>query len=111
MTDPIYKIVPRGEWESSGDPYKGSAHDSADGFLHFSTKDQLCETLRLYYAGQTDLLLIAVNVTALGAALRWEHSPSRSQDFPHLYGWLPKSAVISVQPIADDAQARLSFAP
>ena len=63
----------------------GSAHDRADGFLHFSTAAQLPETLRLYYAGQDDLMLVAVDAAALGAALKWEHSTSRGEDFPHLY--------------------------
>jgi uncharacterized protein (DUF952 family) len=36
---------------------------------------------------------VAVDASALGAALKWEHSPSRGEDFPHLYGALPLSAV------------------
>ena len=90
MTE-IFKIVPRVEWERAGETYEGSAHDRADGFLHFSTRPQLAETLRRYYAGQNDLMLVAVDAGVLGAALRWEHSPSRGEDFPHLYGPLPRS--------------------
>jgi uncharacterized protein (DUF952 family) len=93
MTE-IFKIVPRAEWERAEELYEGSAHDRADGFLHFSTRAQLAETLRRYYAGQDDLILIAVNANALGAALRWEYAPSRGEDFPHLYGPLPRVSVI-----------------
>jgi uncharacterized protein (DUF952 family) len=89
----IFKIVPRAEWEAQSGDYHGSAHDKADGFLHFSTAAQLPETLRLYYAGQDDLMLVAADSTALGAALRWEHSPSRGEDFPHLYGALSCDAM------------------
>ncbi len=96
----IFKIVPRAEWEKVGAEYHGSAHDRADGFLHFSTETQLPETLRRYYAGQTDLMLVAVDAAALGAALKWEHSPSRGEDFPHLYGALPLSAVTWSRAIA-----------
>ena len=88
----IFKIVPHAEWESAGDTYDGSAHDKADGFLHFSTHAQLRETLRRYYAGQDDLMLVAVDADILGAALRWEHAPSRGEDFPHLYGPLPRTS-------------------
>lgn len=101
MTELIFKIVPRTEWESVGAEYHGSAHDKADGFLHFSTAPQLPETLRRYYAGQTDLMLVAVDAAALGAALKWEHSPSRGEDFPHLYGALPTSAVVWAKPVTD----------
>jgi uncharacterized protein (DUF952 family) len=98
----IFKIVPRAEWDAAAQSYEGSAHDRADGFLHFSTKAQLPETLRRYYAGRSDLLLIGVEAEALGDALKWEHAPSRGEVFPHLYGALPLAAVRSVEPVSAD---------
>ena len=95
----IFKIVPRAEWEAQSGDYHGSAHDKADGFLHFSTAEQLPETLRLYYAGQDDLMLVAVDSTALGPALKWEHSASRGEDFPHLYGALNCDAMKWARPL------------
>ena len=103
MTDPVFKIVPRAEWAEATDAYEGSAHDRADGFLHFSTGPQLPETLRRYYAGQDDLLLVAADPARLGSVFKWEHSPSRGEDFPHLYGVLLMSAVLWVKPLAKDA--------
>jgi uncharacterized protein (DUF952 family) len=100
----VFKIVPRTEWAAVTDAYDGSAHDRADGFLHFSTRAQLPETLKRNYVGQDDLLLVAVEAKKLGAALKWEHAPSRGEDFPHLYDPLPKSAVSWVKPIPKDAQ-------
>jgi uncharacterized protein (DUF952 family) len=99
----IFKIVPRAEWEAAGAAYHGSAHDQADGFLHFSTAPQLAETLRLYYAGQDDLLLVAVDGEKLGPALTWEHAPSRGEDFPHLFAPLPRNAVVWTKPLARGA--------
>jgi uncharacterized protein (DUF952 family) len=99
----IFKIVPRAEWDAAGDDYRGSAHDQADGFLHFSTAPQLATTLRLYYAGRDDLVLVAVDAGKLGAALKWEHAPSRGEDFPHLFAALPRSAVLWTKPLARDA--------
>jgi len=106
MTSLIFKIVPRAEWESSSGDYHGSAHDRADGFLHFSTAPQLEETLLRYYAGQDDLVLVAVSAQACGAALKWEHSPSRGEDFPHLYAPLSCDAMKWARPIAKDATGR-----
>jgi uncharacterized protein (DUF952 family) len=105
----IFKIIPRTEWESTGPLYDGSAHDRADGFLHFSTKTQIPETLARYYTGQTDLVLVAVETDALGTALRWEHAPSRGEDFPHLYTPLSRDAVVWTRELADDAEGRLSL--
>ena len=104
--DLIFKIVPRAEWESASGDYHGSAHDRADGFLHFSTAAQLTETLRRHYAGQDDLILVAVDPAALGASLKWEHAPSRGEDFPHLYGALSCDAMKWARPIAKDATGR-----
>ena len=95
----IFKIVPRAEWEADGGDYHGSAHDKADGFLHFSTAAQLPETLRRYYAGQDDLMLVAVDPAALGAALKWEFSQSRGEDFPHLYAPLSCDAIKWARPL------------
>ncbi|HKQ45945.1 MAG TPA: DUF952 domain-containing protein [Rhizomicrobium sp.] len=102
----IFKIVPRAEWESASGDYHGSAHDRADGFLHFSTAAQLPQTLRRYYAGQDDLMLVAVETAALGAALKWEYSESRNEDFPHLYAALPCGAIKWARPIAKDVDGK-----
>ncbi len=95
----IYKIVPRAEWETAGDVFMGSAIDQRDGFLHFSTGPQLAETLRLYFAGQTDLLLIAVDERAVAEDLKYEFAPARGEDFPHLFASLPHSSVLWARPI------------
>src|SRR5438105_483428 len=99
----IFKIVPRLEWESESGDYHGSAHDEADGFLHFSTASQLPETLRRYYADQEDLMLVAVDSNALGPALKWEYSQSRDEDFPHLYAPLSCDAIKLARTIGRDA--------
>ncbi len=101
---PVFKIVPRAEWAETTDAYEGSAHDRADGFLHFSSWTQLPETLRRYYAGKDDLLLVAADPARMGSLLRWEHSPSRGEDFPHLYGVLLTSAVLWVKPLTKDSE-------
>jgi uncharacterized protein (DUF952 family) len=101
----IYKIALATDWtaaETAG-VFEGSSHDKADGFMHFSTESQLAETLALYYAGVDGLMLVAVDDARLGPALKWEHAPSRGEDFPHLYGPLPLSAVLWARPIGRDA--------
>jgi uncharacterized protein (DUF952 family) len=100
---PIFKIVHAGEWARSRDTYDGSEKDRADGFLHFSTAEQLVGTLTHYYADADDLLLVAVDADALGDKLKYE--PSRDGAlFPHLYGVLPRAAVRWVKPIGRDAR-------
>ena len=99
----IYKICTESEWaraETQG-AFTGSPVDLADGFIHFSTAEQVEETARRHFAGQTDLVLVTVDSDKLGDALKWE--PSRGGAlFPHLYGALPTDAVVSVSPLLLD---------
>jgi uncharacterized protein (DUF952 family) len=99
----IFKIVHTTEWAQVGNAYAGSAKDRADGFLHFSTAEQLMGTLARHYADAHDLLLVAVDADALGSALKWESSRDGAL-FPHLYAALPRDAVRWVRPIARDPQ-------
>jgi uncharacterized protein (DUF952 family) len=100
----IYKICPAALWGDAERTkiFRGSPVDQQDGYIHFSTAEQVEATLAKHFAGQKNLLLIAVDAEALGAALKWE--PSRGGAlFPHLHGVLPLSAAQSVKPIAGGA--------
>ena len=82
----IYKLFRPSEWDSllRDGATPGAPIDIADGYVHFSTADQVRETARRYFADVEDVVLVAVEVDPLGEALVWE--PSRGGDlFPHLY--------------------------
>lgn len=94
----IYKICPASAWREAErhGVFRGSADDLRDGFIHFSTAAQVEGTARKHFAGQTGLLLIAIDADGLGDALRWEVSRG-GELFPHLYGELDLSHVMAVQ--------------
>ena len=95
MSDLAYKLVDRAEWEAAVavGSYSGSGVDRTDGYIHMSTRGQLPETARKHYAARHDLVLVTVDLTGLGEALRWE--PSRGGAlFPHLYRALDLSDVL-----------------
>jgi uncharacterized protein (DUF952 family) len=107
----IYKICQRTAWQEaqSAGLYRGSAVDHHDGFIHFSTAAQVGETAARHFAGQTDLMLVAVDGSALGSALKWE--PSRGGAlFPHLYGALPVAGVRWARPLPDEIGGRREIA-
>lgn len=100
MSEIIYKILPRAEWEQAvrDGVFYGAPIDVKDGYIHFSSKFQVIETAAKHFSGQNDLMLIAINVSYLGDALKWE--PSRGGAlFPHLYGALQMDAVLSATPL------------
>lgn len=97
---PIYKICPETLWRDAqaAGIFAGAPIDLADGYIHFSTAAQVEETAAKHFAGQPDLLLLTIDESALGAALRYE--PSRGGAlFPHLYGSLPLAAVSAAMPL------------
>ncbi len=106
----IYKIVSEHEWiaaEAEG-YFIGSAADIDDGFIHFSTASQVEKTAALHFAGRKGLLLVAVEVFALGEALRWEPSRGRAL-FPHLYDVLRIDTVRRVDPLPLDEEGTHIF--
>ena len=85
----IYKVCQHQLFESSvsAGRFLGAPIDTSDGYIHFSTAEQLRDTLRLYFAGQSDLTLFSVRCATLDERLDWE--PSRGGAlFPHVYGEL-----------------------
>ncbi|MBO6636987.1 MAG: DUF952 domain-containing protein [Roseitalea sp.] len=96
----IYKIATRQQWtkaEADG-VFAGAPIDLADGYIHFSTAAQAPETAAKHFAGQSDLLLAAVNAEALGGALTYEVSRGGAL-FPHLYAPLDLTHVVWVRPL------------
>ena len=96
----IYKICDAAAWQAAerAGEFTGAPVDLADGYIHFSAADQVAETAAKHFAGQRDLVLVAVAADALGAGLKWE--PSRGGAlFPHLYAALPLRAVRWVKPL------------
>jgi uncharacterized protein (DUF952 family) len=96
----IFKICPRPLWQHAEETgrFDGAPVDLAGGFIHFSTADQVRETAAKHFAGQDDLLLIAVDGDRLGAALKYEVSRGGAL-FPHLYAPLDLAAVLWVKPL------------
>jgi uncharacterized protein (DUF952 family) len=96
----IYKICPAALWHEAerAGAFHGSPVDRRDGYIHFSTADQVAATAERHFGGERDLVLVAVDAGALGGRLAWE--PSRGGAlFPHLYGALAVSAVRCVEPL------------
>ena len=107
----IYKIVSAAEWraaEAAG-VFTGAAVDHTDGFIHFSTAGQAQETAAKHFAGQSDLLLVAVDAARLGDALKWEVSRGGAL-FPHLYAPLSLDLVTKVAPLPLAADGAHDFA-
>lgn len=114
MTDAVaYKVLTAAQMamlETDG-TFAGAPVDLADGYIHLSTAAQLTETVDKHFAGQTDLHVVAVDLGAFGATLKWEESRG-GQRFPHLYEPLLLETAIAYGPLhrSDDGTVRLPVA-
>jgi uncharacterized protein (DUF952 family) len=93
----IYHLALRAEWNeanSNGGPYRRSTFGKTlaeVGFIHCSFQEQVQQIADLLYAGRTDVVLLTIDTDGVDADVRVEGG------FPHIYGELPISAVVSVE--------------
>lgn len=110
QTTTAYKVLTAEEMtalEVDGS-FAGAPIDLADGYIHLSTQAQLTETVDKHFAGQSGLWIAAVDLEALGDAVKWE--PSRGgQLFPHLYAPLPLSAVVAYGALTRDGHGNVAL--
>ena len=96
---PILKILRPDEWRllQEQETTPGAPIDVQDGYIHFSTSEQVEETVAKHFKGESELWLLTLDAEALGDSLKWE--PSRGGAlFPHLYGPLQLKDVCLVRP-------------
>lgn len=94
----IYKIFRAEEYSAfvSAGHTRGAPIDISDGYIHFSTGDQVAVTASKHFAGEGALKLLALEADTLGNALRWERSRGGAL-FPHLYRELRAEDILFVR--------------
>ena len=92
----LHHLVSAAEWAEVSDVYRPDSL-AGEGFIHFSTAEQIPGTSLRYYAEVTDLLVLTVDPARVAAEVRWEDLHGTGV-FPHLYGPLPADAVVTTTP-------------
>ena len=100
MTNQIaYKVLTAAQFAAlQSGPFEGAPVDIEDGYIRLSNAAQLTGTVRKYFAGQEGLVVVAIDLSSLGALVRWEVSRG-GQLFPHLYGHLSIVDVLAHAPL------------
>src|ERR1700676_1560790 len=109
----IYHLALRDDWQhalDTGDDYRwstlGASLDQV-GFIHCSFADQVQTIADLVYLGRTDVMLLTIDPSRLGAEVRVENLEGGSKLFPHIYGPLPVEAVTDANDIPLDVDGTL----
>ena len=97
----LLHVMPAEAWRDvRDDPYvpPGLARD---GFVHLCTPGQLAFVLARHFAGRASLVALHLDPAWLGSPVRWEPSEPGMAPFPHLYGPIPRAAVLCVAAVPD----------
>ncbi|MCU0471064.1 MAG: DUF952 domain-containing protein [Arcicella sp.] len=98
METTIYHLVLPEWWETFADKdYYESETLHEEKFIHLSTTEQVNDTLRKYFKGVENVVLLHVDTQKLTSELVFEDLFSLGIQFPHLYGRLNKDAIILVE--------------
>jgi uncharacterized protein (DUF952 family) len=109
MRDIAYKVLTEAEFTAlQASTFHGAPVDLKDGYIHLSTAAQLDETIDKHFAGQTRLMIAAVDLKPLAEKICWE--PSRNGAlFPHLYGRLEPENILAACPLARGQDGRVKL--
>lgn len=95
----IFHIAETTAWAARTEVYV-TADLESEGFIHCSLDTQLDQVASNFYGGRDDLVLLTIDAGAIGKSLVYEDLYDLGEDFPHVYGPIPVSAVINSAPFS-----------
>jgi uncharacterized protein (DUF952 family) len=107
--EPIFHIAERRLWEQSQatGEYAQSTRGATladEGFIHCSFQHQVDMVANFLYADHDgDLVLLEADPARIAAEIRVENLDGGEEQFPHIYGPLPVSAVVRVHSMTRDS--------
>lgn len=110
MTEQLLHLTEEPLWEAArrAGAYEMSTRGRTlreEGFIHCSLPHQLPAVARALYGpgGGEGLVVLVIDTGKLPAPVRYEAMAPGGEEFPHIYGPLPTSAVVEVRPWAEYA--------
>jgi uncharacterized protein (DUF952 family) len=105
MPEPLVHLTERSLWEAARmtGTYEMSTRGRTlqqEGFIHCSLRHQVPSVARFLYGaydGPDDLVLLVIDPERLTAPVRFEAPTPGGEEFPHVYGPIPVSAVVDVE--------------
>jgi uncharacterized protein (DUF952 family) len=105
----IYRIAETQDWEAAqASGFFASADLAAEGFIHCCTAQQVAAVANRYYQGQETLVLLEIDETQVHVPLKWEDLTNAGELFPHVYGRIPRAALVRCLVFKPDRDGRFS---
>lgn len=80
-----------------------------DNFIHCSTETQVLPVADRYYANETHLVLLKINVQTLTSPVTYENLEGGNELFPHIYGVLNLDSVEEAKKLIMNADGHYIF--
>ena len=82
----IYHLLSTQTWEKTlNEDYYRPASLESEGFIHFSTQEQVLLSAARFFGHEQELVVLAIPEKRVKARLKWEEVGNEGT-FPHLYG-------------------------
>jgi uncharacterized protein (DUF952 family) len=105
----IYRIAETHDWEAAqASGYFASLDLAAEGFIHCCTAQQIAAVANRYYQGHETLVLLEIDEAQVHVPLKWEDLTNTGELFPHVYGRIPRAALVRCLVFKPDADGRFS---
>jgi len=113
----LFHIALRRDWEAAAGAGPGGRYEvstrgvtlAEQGFIHCSLRHQVLDVADARYAGLDDLVLLVIDPALIGVPVRYEPPAPGVEEFPHVYGPLPVSAVVDVLPFTRGPDGRFTL--
>ena len=97
LTDPTTWAASLAAGEHTGST-RGVTH-AEEGYIHCSTDGQWRGVRERFYVDAGELLLLHVDEALVPSPIVYEQIGGAPEAFPHIYGPIPVSAVVRVEPL------------
>lgn len=96
----IYHVTDQATLDGATDRQYRCTSLQQEGFIHCCKRGQLAGVLERYYQGVNGLVLLEIDPQLLNAKLVYENTVGGEELFPHIYGEINMSAVLTVEELA-----------
>ncbi len=109
-TPTLYHIIFEADWlQVKDNAFYSPPSLEAEGFIHYSTGEQVTGTANFIFADALDLLVLEIDPTLVGHDVIFEDLYEAGQEFPHIYAPLPLNAVTNVHRLTRTADTQFLF--
>jgi len=108
--EPLFHLVPEPQWRAAREAgVYAPASLAAEGFVHFSYREQVAGTANRLYADKQDLIVVEVDPARLGQPVVDEDLYGADEEFPHVYAAIPTSAAVAEHPLRRTPHGQFEF--